>query len=356
MSSTQISRPFASRRSRPPRWAGLADRDLLRLPMSDLDLTVKDTWLETCLAQLNTEISARGLAVKAHAWISNEWFSPDNTPGISMPFYLAHPRLARLERRMVMEVEGGTRRECMRILRHESGHIIQHGFHLHRRRRWQNLFGPSSTPYPNYYRPDPKSRNFVRHLDKYYAQCHPDEDFAETFALWLTQSPSTWRRRYADWPALDKLEYVDELMKELAGEKPSLTERVEVDPIKELTETLGEHYSRKREHYGVDAPSTFDRKLKRIFVRAHNAPKHAMRASAFVRGNRERLRREVERVSEDYAVIFDEALKDLIERCRDLDLRFCGPVRDTRAALVRLLTRPNVYARYNTTRRQWYAV
>src|SRR5207248_9879463 len=87
-----------------------------------------------------------------------EWFSPDNTPGIAIPFYLAHPRLMRLERKMIIEVEGGTQSECMRILRHEAGHVVQHAYQLHRRRRWRELFGRSSTRYPNYYRPDPASR------------------------------------------------------------------------------------------------------------------------------------------------------------------------------------------------------
>ena len=126
------------------------------------------------------------MRVRPHAWISDEWFSPDTTPGIAIPFYLAHPRLMRLERKMIFEVEGGTRAECMRILRHETGHVVQHAYQLQRRRRWQELFGRSSIRYPNYYRPNPASKNYVQHLRLWYAQSHPDEDFAETFAVWLT--------------------------------------------------------------------------------------------------------------------------------------------------------------------------
>ncbi len=129
-----------------------------------------------------------------------------------MPFYLAHPRLARLERKMFKEVEGGTQRQCMQILRHEAGHIVQHAYALHRRRKWQEMFGRSSSPYPESYRPNPNSRDYVQHLPRWYAQSHPDEDFAETFAVWLTPR-SNWRQRYAEWPgALEKLEFVDELM------------------------------------------------------------------------------------------------------------------------------------------------
>ena len=186
----------------------------------------------------------RGLRIRPHAWISNEWFSPDDTPGIAIPFYLTHPRLMRLERRMIIDVEGGTVSECMRILRHEAGHVVQVAYQLHRLRRWQELFGRSSTRYPSYYRPNPASRRYVYHLPHWYAQSHPDEDFAETFAVWLTPR-SNWRRRYAGWPALKKLEYVDELMAEIAGQRPLVRQRVRVDPLSSLTQTLAEHYATK---------------------------------------------------------------------------------------------------------------
>ena len=125
---------------------------------------------------------------------------------------------------MIIDVEGGTLSECMRILRHEAGHVLQHSYQLQRRRRWQELFGLSSKRYPRYYRPNPASRHFVQHLRLWYAQSHPDEDFAETFAVWL-RPRSNWRTRYAGWPALKKLEYVDELMTEIAGQRPLLTGR-----------------------------------------------------------------------------------------------------------------------------------
>jgi len=106
-------------------WASLPDDRLLKLRLKDFKVTVEGTWLKRCLQDLYGELEARGLRIKPHAWISNEWFSPDDTPGIAIPFYLAHPRLMRLERKMVIDVEGGTVPECMRILRHEAGHVVQ---------------------------------------------------------------------------------------------------------------------------------------------------------------------------------------------------------------------------------------
>ena len=225
-------------------WASLSDEQLLNVRLKDLKVTVEGTWLEDCVNNLREELEERDIRVRPHAWISNEWFSPDTTPGIAIPFYLAHPRLMRLERKMIIDVEGGTWSECMRILRHEAGHVVQHAYRLSRRRRWQQLFGATSKPYPRYYRPNPASRHFVQHLRLWYAQSHPDEDFAETFAVWL-RPRSNWRTRYAGWPALKKLEYVDELMAEIAAQRPLLTHRETVDPLSRLPETLAAHYKKK---------------------------------------------------------------------------------------------------------------
>lgn len=145
-------------------WASLPDDKLLKLRLKDLKLTIEGTWLESCLDDLHEELEERDLRIRPHVWLSDEWFSPDTTPGIAIPFYLAHPRLMRLERKMIIDVEGGTRHECMRILRHETGHVVQNAFRLQRRRRWQELFGRSSTHYPRYYRPNPASKNYVQHL------------------------------------------------------------------------------------------------------------------------------------------------------------------------------------------------
>src|SRR5215475_14034746 len=251
-------------------WAALPDEQLLELRLKDLKVTVDGTWLEACLGSLHEELEVRGIRARPHAWISSEWFSPENTPGIAIPFYLTHPRLMQLERKMIIDVEGGTRSECMNILRHEAGHVLQHSYQLQRRRRWQQLFGRSSQRYPRYYRPNPASRHFVQHLRLWYAQSHPDEDFAETFAVWL-RPRSNWRSRYACWPALKKLEYVDELMQEIAGKRPPALRRERMDPLSRLNQTLGEHYRKKQAFYEFTPPKTYDRDLLRLFS---DSPRH----------------------------------------------------------------------------------
>lgn len=335
-------------------WASLPDDELLRLRLKDLKVTIEGTWLERRLADLYDELAQRGLPIRPHAWISNEWFSPDDTPGIAIPFYLAHPRLMRLERKMIIDVEGGTVPECMRILRHEAGHVLQVSYQLQRRRRWQELFGPSSTRYPRYYRPNPASRRYVYHLPLWYAQSHPDEDFAETFAVWLTPR-SNWRRRYAEWPALKKLEYVDELMAEIAAQKPVLTRRLRVDPLSRLTQTLAEHYEKKRTHYAVDYPKIYDRDLHRLFS-ADPRHRRSPAASAFLRRNRARIRQIVSKWTGEYQLTLDAVFDDMIGRCRELKLRAVGSERQLRMEFIVLLTAKTVHSLYSPSRRQWLAL
>ena len=335
-------------------WVALPDEQLLQLRLKDLKVSLQRTWLEGCLDDLHAELEQRELPIRPHAWVSNEWFSPDDTPGIAIPFYLTHPRLMRLEQKMMIDVEGGTVPECMRILRHEAGHVLQVSYQLQRRRRWRELFGRSSTRYPDYYRPNPASRRYVQHLPLWYAQSHPDEDFAETFAVWLTPR-SNWRKRYAGWPALKKLEYVDELMAELADEKPVLTRRLHVDPLRRMTQTLAEHYEKKRAHYAVGHPASYDRDLLRIFS---DDPKHrgAPVASAFLRRNRAQIRQLVAKWTGEYQLTLDAVFDDMIGRCRELKLRAVGSERQLRTEFIVLLTAKTVHSLYSPSRRQWLAL
>ena len=247
------------------RWTRLTDDELLEVRMCDLGLRIgKGGLLDLCIRQLGRELEARGIDFRPRFWISEEWFSPDGIPGIAVPFYLAHPQLARLERRQMLEVEGGTHGWCMRILRHETGHAIENAYELRRLKARRKVFGPASKPYPEYYTPRPYSKDFVLHLDAWYAQSHPAEDFAETFAVWLNPR-SQWRKVYAGWPAIQKLECVEEIMRTVAGSSPKVRTRRTVDALPTIRKTLREHYQEKRTRYEVEYPSFYDRDLMRLF-------------------------------------------------------------------------------------------
>jgi hypothetical protein len=335
-------------------WETLSDAQLLELRLSSLRVKVEGTWLEDCLNTLHGELEERGIRLRPYAWISSEWFVPENTPGIAIPFYLAHPRLMKLEKKMMLEVEGGTWSECMAILRHEAGHTVQHAYQLHRRRRWQQLFGPSSKRYPRYYRPNPASRRYVQHLRRWYAQSHPAEDFAETFAVWL-RPRSNWRTRYAGWPALKKLEYVDELMTEIAGKRPQITSRERVDPLRALSETLGSHYQKKQAFYAFEPPKTYDRDLYRLFS-ADPRHRRAQPASTFVRRHRAQVRKLVARWTGENQLTLDAVLDDMITRCRVHNLRAVGSERKLLTDFTVLLTAKTVQAMFGPSGRKWIAL
>ncbi len=319
-----------------PEWVTWPDERLLDLRMCDLGVTIEGSSIQDRIDQLNEELERRNIRFRPHFWLSSEWFTPDGVGGIAAPFYLAHPRLARLEQSQMLEVEGGDPASCMRILRHEMGHAIDNAFRLRRLRRRRRVFGSSKLPYPEHYAPKPYSKSFVLHLDSWYAQSHPDEDFAETFAVWLTPD-SDWRKRYAGWPAIKKLECMDSMMRRLAGREPERVSRRRVDPLHRLKKPLGSHYRRKRTHYGLESPNFYDRDLRRLFS---DKPEHAqnLAAARFLLRVRRDVRRSVAAGTGTYQYTIDQVLGEMIGRCRALNLRVVGPEENTKLAFTVLLT------------------
>ena len=320
----------------PDELSALGDEELLDVQFRELDLKIEGTDLAQRVDQLNGELAARGLTFRPHFWLSDEWFTPDGIPGVAIPFYLAHPRLARLEMSQMLEVEGGEPEWCMRIMRHEAGHAIDNAFQLRRRQKRREIFGDHRLPYPEHYAPKPYSKNFVLHLDSWYAQSHPDEDFAETFAVWLTPD-AQWRQRYHDWPALKKLEYMDSLMQTLAGKPPVVTTSETLDPLPSLKNTLRQHYRRKRRHYVVGYPSFYDRDLRKLFSDDPEFSQN-MTAAQFLIRIRKSVRRTVGSWTGIYQYTIDQVFEDMIERCRQLNLRLKGPEDQARLEFTVLLT------------------
>jgi len=319
----------------PADWASLPDEELLNLRMCDLPLRIEDTLAERT-EQLRQELDAAGIRARVHFYLSEEWFTPDGATAIAIPFYLAHPRLVKLEEAQMLEVEGGEYEWCMRILRHEAGHAIDNAFKLRLRRQRRTVFGSYKKPYPESYTPRPYSKSFVLHLDAWYAQSHPDEDFAETFAVWLTPG-SEWRKRYAGWPAAKKLAYMDAVMRSVRGKTPRVDNPEEIDPLRRVRRTLRQHYRTKRRHYGVDYPNFYDRDLRRLFS---DAPEFAgnMTAAQFI----VRIRRATRRIVSDWTGIYqytiDQVIEDMIARSRELKLRLAVSEEQARQEFTVLLT------------------
>lgn len=320
-----------------PEWATWDDERLLDLRLCDLGISIRKSKLAGRIRRLHVELAAYGLPFRPHFWLSTEWFCPDGVAGIAMPFCLAHPRLERLERTLLLEVEGDDETDCLRLMRHEAGHAIDNAYGLRRRRRRQQLFGSvSRQQYLDDYLPRPYSRRYVRHLPGWYAQSHPTEDWAESFAVWLDPA-SDWRRRYAGWPALVKLEYIDELMRELARAPAPVVARRRVEPVGQLRKTLREHYDEKRDRYGIGEDVAYEHELKRIFSAAPqfrgNPP-----AVRFIRSMRQQVRAQVARWTGVYQYTIDQIIAEIIGRCRRLDLRLAVPPEQARMDFTIALT------------------
>ncbi|HWY25687.1 MAG TPA: hypothetical protein VNX47_12250 [Nevskia sp.] len=298
---------------------GMPEEQLLDLRICDLPIAIAGTWLEPRTAQLHAELKARNILFEPHCYLADEWLTPEDEPVIGIPFYLAHPRLVALEKKMMLEAEGETPDWCMQLLRHEAGHALSYAFGLHRRRSWQKVFGSSSEDYGDTYRFRPYSKSFVRHLDHYYAQYHPDEDFVETFAVWLTPDLD-WRKDYAGWKALDKLLYVDKLMRSIAGKPPLKDGGREYWKASRLRSTLRGHYQRRRHAEAENYPDFHDANLLRMFARGQPRDETRRRVSSLIQAHRRQLLAAVSGWTGESRYMVNEVIKAIHQRARALRL------------------------------------
>ena len=264
------------------------EETLLDTRICDLPLQIEGTWLEARVAQLHRELKAKNIEFEPRCYLADEWLTPEDEPVIGIPFYLAHPRLIALEKKLMLEAEGATDAWCMQLLRHEAGHALSYAFGLQRRKSWQRVFGSPSQAYGDSYRFRPYSRSFVRHLPNYYAQYHPDEDFVETFAVWLTPDLD-WRKQYEGWKALDKLAFVERLMQEIAGQPPLKKSGRKYWQAEKIRSSLRKYYQRRRRAEAENYPDFHDANLRRMFREGQaqgetrRSPGHSVRGQAIAK-------------------------------------------------------------------------
>ncbi len=312
----------------PADWEDLPDDELLKLRVRDLGVRIEGTVLEERIARFHSELEARGIGFKPPCYLADEWLCPDKVPMIGIPFFLAHPRLIQLEKKMMLEAEGETEPWCLKLLRHESGHALNSAYRIYKRTRWRELFGPFTTEYYNVtYDAKPYSKRFVVHLEDNYAQAHPDEDWAETFAVWLAPG-SDWQERYKDWPALKKLQYVDKVMKEFGPKPPVVTTLDPAWAADKMSVTLAGFYDRKKRYLGGEFPGFYDRGLMRIFSQQAPAGEgkrtakqlKEIKAAQFLRRHRRNLVKVINAFIPQRKFDIDKLAHKLMARCEDLDL------------------------------------
>jgi len=290
-------------------------QEILQRPISELGLKLEGSRLEKPVLQLYAELERKGLQkFRPLIYLSDEWGCPSGEPVIGVPFYLADQRLSELERQ-INDLED--EREVMMYLRHEAGHAFNYAYKLHRTPEWRELFGSFRRPYREHYKPVAFSRRFVRHMAGWYAQKHPDEDFAETFAVWMTPN-SKWRDKYKLWPALTKLEYVDRIGREVAALDP-LRKRGRPDvTVDDMTVTVAEFYERMLEQEITPDDVAVDADLIDIF---HGTRRNKHRAAEFVREHRKLLLDKVTYWTGVGRPLAKKLLESIEERLQQLDLR-----------------------------------
>ena len=254
-------------------------KELLGKRISELGLILDESPVASCVQQLYRELERKGLhKFRPPCYLSDEWGCPDLEPVIGIPFYLAEPRLAQIEKHL-NDLEN--ERQVMMYLRHEAGHAINYAYRLFRTPEWRELFGPFHRAYRDRYRPVPFSRKYVRHIEGWYAQKHPDEDFAETFAVWLTPG-SNWRRAYRTWPAIRKLRYVDRVCRAIGDRDPVVPTGTFDLTVTEMKLTVGEFYRRTLQQDGATVNVSLDADLAGFFPKPRRRRNQQLRPAAEV--------------------------------------------------------------------------
>jgi hypothetical protein len=250
-------------------------RTLGATPIRDLGLSIEGTQLEPIIAEFKQELARAGIRrLQPHFYLSTEWGVPFDTISIAIPFYLATPELTALHAERHGHVEGDSPRDILRYLRHEMGHVVNYAYRLYDDAEWIAHFGSIAEPYTEHYRPEPFSRRFVQHLPGWYAQKHPDEDWSETFAVWMTPARD-WREDYASWPeALAKLNYCARAMQAVSDRDPLVTTTELDDDVARLSYSLDQYYEAMVEE-SLHAPADLDSALRAIFDDAQAAPAQA---------------------------------------------------------------------------------
>ncbi len=291
-------------------------QELLSRKISDLSLKIQGTRLEALIGELYQELEKAGISFKPKTYLADEWGCPHGVPVIGIPFYLANPELSKLEGELT-GIEAEDEAEVMMYLRHEAGHAFNYAYRLFRKPEWRQLFGRFSQPYQDNYQPVPFSAKFVRHIPGWYAQKHPDEDFAETFAVWLTPG-SDWQKQYADTPALAKLIYVDKMVRKYGQKPPIVTDEKLDTPVQELTMTLDRWYETGKDtnHISLNLHRTLNNDLRRLFPTVQGQP-----AVDVLRANRKQLIREVNYWTGINRELLSALTDELLERVQFLELK-----------------------------------
>ncbi|MGA0163725.1 MAG: putative zinc-binding metallopeptidase [Bdellovibrionota bacterium] len=322
----------------------LNENEILKLRIKDLPLHLEASDVYPWVQEVLHELEAKSLNFRPRIYFGDEWFSPEGQNAIAVPFFLAHKKLRQLEKKMMLECEGDTEESFKRLFRHELGHAFDHAFGVSRRKSWQKIFGSNKKPYtPESYRPRPYSKNFVRNISETYAQAHPDEDFAETFACWLDPQ-SDWRNKYKSWGALKKLVFVDKLCGEFKNRVAPPAKGKMLCDARYLQSNLERYYQRKRKAFEDDYPDFYDKDLVQIFAQIPSKSfipttgTALIKASSFMRKQRRDILKTISLWTKERKITISKIYDKLIDRANELDLVLSKDIHQTSIELTAFLS------------------
>ena len=295
-------------------WAHLSDQLLLETPVSELSLPLESHPLMNLIQKLSEELELKGIPLRPKVYLSDDWFCADGTTTFAIPFTLLHPRLKKLEELYIGEMEGGTDEWFMKLARHEMAHVLDNAYNLRNSTQRKDLFGDSDLPYPEAYEYRPYSKSYVRHIEDGYAQSHPDEDWAETFAVWLTPNLK-WEKEYSGWPVLKKLKFMDHTLKKKVINRGPLLENEEMPHnLEDISLTLREYLEQKKSRLFPKRKPTLPKTDRPLFLKKRPTNKIFL-ASVVIKENKEFISQVIKQETDQYLYRVNQALDLFIADC-----------------------------------------
>lgn len=215
------------------------------------------------ISKLYEELKSKGITFRPRVYASDEWFSPDASPTIALPFYLLDKSLTlRAKKELKNDVEGTSKKDFMKLLRHECGHAIETAYNLKYSRTRQRHFGLFSKPYPSGFSPQYQKKGFVDYLGHGYGPSHPSEDFAETFALWLEHGEKA-KDLYSEDPlTLSKITAMEKMMNNIKGKSAKNKSKKTYDSHKKMTSSISSFFLEKKAFFRTSEKNKIFKDIK----------------------------------------------------------------------------------------------
>jgi hypothetical protein len=299
--------------------------ELLLTPLNRLGLTMEGSYLAEAVRIALADLKrVRIKKLQPYFYLSTGYGTVAGTTSIALGFYDCNDLLKELNR----ELRGFeySFNDIVNIVRHELGHAFAYAYKLYRRNDFREVFKVKGNYFLTYpetdryiRRANPWSRDYVNPSGDYYAQKHPDDDFAETFMV-LLQPRYNWRREYRNYPgALRKLDFVKGIIEKLRNQEPLIDQKpYDYEPLESFSETVA-HFMKLRStrDYRRKATGYLDPDLKDLFWRPPASRAGRKRERDYVHADnfiRKHKRNVVSQVSR-WVGVDERVVKDLLDKC-----------------------------------------